>query len=339
MYWYLDSNNNQMGPVELTDLPYYGVDGNTMVWTEGMDNWTYARNVPEVMAIINNAEATPNSNPSPQNTNPQGFGPQNGGQSGYGPQSGGQSGVGPQSGGQSGFGPQSGGQPGFGPQSGGQSGFGGMGPGMNPYMTESFENRKKGGSGTKTAIIAGISFLAALIISAVILVANDSSKMKTCYYGWLDSSKMVKEDSLYRYELLEKYDKGAVLISSLTYFDKKTNEELIHFTIKGKHDLKFVGTTFFGHIFKGDDSGYELLVEYDISTLHTVYSKPGMKDIDKAKFENDVITTGFYGQKTDKRIIQKNSKKSISFRAEYLDDELFKAAKLETRPEHNHLSQ
>ena len=241
MYWYLDSNNNQMGPVELTDLPYYGVDGNTMVWTEGMDNWTYARNVPEVMAIINNAEATPNSNPSPQNTNPQGYGPQNGGQSGYGPQSGGQAGVGP--------------------QSGGQSGFGGMGPGMNPYMTESFENRKKGGSGTKTAIIAGISFLAALIISAVILVANDSSKMKTCYYGWLDSSKMVKEDSLYRYELLEKYDKGAVLISSLTYFDKKTNEELIHFTIKGKHDLKFVGTTFFGHIFKGDDSFFLLYYE------------------------------------------------------------------------------
>ena len=322
MYWYLDSNNNQMGPVEVTDLPYYGVDGNTMIWTEGMDNWTYARNVPEVMAIINNVgQAASGPNPSQQNPSPQ-----NDGQQGYGPQNDGQQG----------FGPQSGGQPGFGPQSGGQPGFG---PGMNPYMTESFENRKKGGSGAKTAIIACISFFAALIISALILVANDSSKMKTCYYGWLDSSKMIKEDSLYKYELLEKFDKGSVMVSSLTIFDKKTNEEIIHFTIKGKHELKFIGVPFFGHIFKGKDSGYDLFVTYDTSSLHIVYTKPGLKDLEKSKFEEEAITTGFYGQKIDSRRIQKANKKSVSFRADYSKDELVKAVKLDGRPEHNHLSQ
>lgn len=47
-YFYLDSNNQQQGPVSPTLFPQLGVNRNTMVWCAGMDNWVPAGDIPEL---------------------------------------------------------------------------------------------------------------------------------------------------------------------------------------------------------------------------------------------------------------------------------------------------
>ncbi len=318
MYWYLDSNNNQMGPVEATDLPYYGVDGNTMIWTEGMDNWTYARNVPEVMAIILNAE----KNGQGANTTPQG----GGAQQGYVPQGGGA-------------------QQGFGPQNTGPQGV----VSSDPFMNEVFAGQgQRKSSGMKTLLFAVISFFAALIIGAVILAINDSSKMKTAYLGMWDASALLGEDSLYKYELLEKYGTENKLMADLTLFDKTTKEEIIHMELKGKHELVFTGTPFFGRIFKGRDSGYVIEATFDTTSVVVVYSKPFMKQADIDKIKTEVNTTGAFGKINEEvekanadgkhfgaRIVKVN-KKTMSVYNPWDESNKQRLHKLEELPNHDH---
>ena len=53
MYYYLDNNNQQRGPVELGQLQSLGVTAETFVWKAGMDQWQKAKDVPEVNAALN----------------------------------------------------------------------------------------------------------------------------------------------------------------------------------------------------------------------------------------------------------------------------------------------
>lgn len=47
-YYYLNAQNQQMGPVEKQDLIPCGVTRQTMVWTEGMASWAPAWQVPDL---------------------------------------------------------------------------------------------------------------------------------------------------------------------------------------------------------------------------------------------------------------------------------------------------
>ena len=53
MYYYLDNNDQQQGPVELGQLQSLGVTAETFVWKAGMDQWQKAKDVPEVNAALN----------------------------------------------------------------------------------------------------------------------------------------------------------------------------------------------------------------------------------------------------------------------------------------------
>ncbi len=52
MYYYVDSNNQQQGPVALGQLSQMGVTPETLVWKAGMEQWQKAKDVPEVMAAL-----------------------------------------------------------------------------------------------------------------------------------------------------------------------------------------------------------------------------------------------------------------------------------------------
>ena len=51
-YYYLDADMRQVGPVSLDDLVAAGVTGDTMVWHEGLEEWTKAGNLPEVVKAM-----------------------------------------------------------------------------------------------------------------------------------------------------------------------------------------------------------------------------------------------------------------------------------------------
>lgn len=51
-YFYLDSARQQQGPVDGAQLPSYGVNAETLVWCNGMADWTPAGQVPELAAIL-----------------------------------------------------------------------------------------------------------------------------------------------------------------------------------------------------------------------------------------------------------------------------------------------
>lgn len=59
-YHYIDRDNRTMGPVPGENLNFYGVDGNTLVWCEGMAEWKRASEVPELATVI------PPCTPSPK---------------------------------------------------------------------------------------------------------------------------------------------------------------------------------------------------------------------------------------------------------------------------------
>ena len=86
-YYFLGPNNQQIGPMPLNEL-IERINGNTMVWTAGMNEWQPAGFVPEVAAALaarsQNAPQQPQQ--QPYNPNNQGYGQQGYGQQGYGQQ-------------------------------------------------------------------------------------------------------------------------------------------------------------------------------------------------------------------------------------------------------------
>jgi len=66
-YFYIDSNNAQQGPVPAERLLDYGVKANTMVWADGMANWTEAGQVDELAPLFApKVPPTPQAQPQPQ---------------------------------------------------------------------------------------------------------------------------------------------------------------------------------------------------------------------------------------------------------------------------------
>lgn len=64
-YFYLDASNAQHGPVPAEKLLENGVNANSMVWTEGMANWTPAGEVQELKTLFV-AQVPPPVNLQPQ---------------------------------------------------------------------------------------------------------------------------------------------------------------------------------------------------------------------------------------------------------------------------------
>ena len=52
MYYYIDSNGQQQGPVAANDLPRNGVTPQTPVWRQGMSGWQQAGTVAELSAVF-----------------------------------------------------------------------------------------------------------------------------------------------------------------------------------------------------------------------------------------------------------------------------------------------
>ena len=69
-YFYLDVNKVQQGPVDGSQLVKFGVTPTTLVWKQGMAQWTPAGQVPELAAIFNVLEEVQQPQQGPQ------FGPQ-----------------------------------------------------------------------------------------------------------------------------------------------------------------------------------------------------------------------------------------------------------------------
>ena len=67
-YYYLDADMRQVGPMSLDDLVAAGVTGDTMVWHEGLEEWTKAGNLPEVVKAMERKTrpATPEKPESPE---------------------------------------------------------------------------------------------------------------------------------------------------------------------------------------------------------------------------------------------------------------------------------
>ena len=67
-YYYLDADMRQVGPVSLDDLVAAGVTGDTMVWHEGLEEWTKAGNLPEVVKAMERKArpATPEKSQAPE---------------------------------------------------------------------------------------------------------------------------------------------------------------------------------------------------------------------------------------------------------------------------------
>jgi len=63
LYFYLDQNGQQQGPVAANELPNYGINRNTYVWKQGMSNWQMAGSISELSGIFP-PNATPIEPPS-----------------------------------------------------------------------------------------------------------------------------------------------------------------------------------------------------------------------------------------------------------------------------------
>ena len=59
MKYYIAENNQHSGPFEPNELLQHGLTVNSLVWCEGMANWTLASNVPELMEVINSQSLKP----------------------------------------------------------------------------------------------------------------------------------------------------------------------------------------------------------------------------------------------------------------------------------------
>lgn len=52
MYYYIDSQNQQRGPVPASSLVNHGVTLESYVWKAGMQNWAKAKNIPELQTVF-----------------------------------------------------------------------------------------------------------------------------------------------------------------------------------------------------------------------------------------------------------------------------------------------
>ena len=59
MKYYIAENGQQAGPFEPNELLLHGLTVNSLVWCEGMPNWTSASQVPELMAILSGQPVNP----------------------------------------------------------------------------------------------------------------------------------------------------------------------------------------------------------------------------------------------------------------------------------------
>lgn len=57
--WYLINNGQQVSPMSKEQMLAYGLAPNTMVWKEGMPQWTQAFNVPELMDVLHSNPVPP----------------------------------------------------------------------------------------------------------------------------------------------------------------------------------------------------------------------------------------------------------------------------------------
>lgn len=53
MYFYVDKNGKQAGPINAENLLSNGVNEETLVWKAGMEQWKKAKDVPELNKIFN----------------------------------------------------------------------------------------------------------------------------------------------------------------------------------------------------------------------------------------------------------------------------------------------
>lgn len=60
MFYYLDQNGQQAGPVAAESLPSFGVKAETLVWTEGMPGWAAANSVAELAPFFTAAQGISN---------------------------------------------------------------------------------------------------------------------------------------------------------------------------------------------------------------------------------------------------------------------------------------
>jgi hypothetical protein len=59
MKYYIAENGQQAGPFEPNELLLHGLTVNSLVWCEGMANWTSASQVPELMALLSGQAFNP----------------------------------------------------------------------------------------------------------------------------------------------------------------------------------------------------------------------------------------------------------------------------------------
>jgi len=59
MKYYIAENGQQAGPFEPQELLLHGLTVNSLVWCEGMPNWTSASQVPELMALLTGQTLNP----------------------------------------------------------------------------------------------------------------------------------------------------------------------------------------------------------------------------------------------------------------------------------------
>ena len=59
MKYYIAENGQQTGPFEPSELLAHGLTVNSLVWCEGMPNWTSASQVPELMALLSGQTFNP----------------------------------------------------------------------------------------------------------------------------------------------------------------------------------------------------------------------------------------------------------------------------------------
>lgn len=52
MKYYIQEDNNQYGPFTIEQLQQRGITRDTLMWCEGMSHWTTAKNIPELINII-----------------------------------------------------------------------------------------------------------------------------------------------------------------------------------------------------------------------------------------------------------------------------------------------
>lgn len=73
-FYYIDANGQQRGPVEISAVKISGIviTPETMVWHSGIPNWVPAKNVPELLCVIQQPSCPPQSpvNPQPSYTPP-----------------------------------------------------------------------------------------------------------------------------------------------------------------------------------------------------------------------------------------------------------------------------